>query len=74
VIECRGCKRPIVFATTTTGKKIPLEKQTVYEIEWREHPDETRGREAVALKIEREVFISHFLTCSAANRFSGGGK
>lgn len=76
-MECRGCKKEIKFARNpATGKQIPLEKVQAWEIDWKKETDQM-GREvgvAIAVKVLREIHISHFLTCPAANQFSGAKK
>jgi hypothetical protein len=66
--ECNGCQRPISFALGDNGNFIALEKITAYEIDWKTFPGEERGK-AVAVKVEREIFISHFVTCPARDQF-----
>lgn len=71
---CKGCGAPITWAKTRDGKNLPLQKCPVYEIDWSRN-DETEGPfagsyQAHALKIERETYVSHFLTCPKANDFS----
>lgn len=71
--KCRGCDAEITFAeNTATGKKIPLQRVPVYEIDWVEDlaSDHNQGKQ-IALKKESDLYISHFLTCKGANNFSG---
>lgn len=66
--SCRGCGRAIIFGKTNDGKWVPLEKSKhVYDVDW----DTSKERpEAIAHKIERDIYISHYLMCPEANQFS----
>lgn len=76
--ECKGCGKQITWAESPNGKKLPLEKVYAWEIDDREGiEDLPLGQGAMkilALKIERDIYISHFLTCPKSNQFSGGGR
>lgn len=68
--KCRGCGKEIVFADLVDdqgifiGKSVPLDpKPPVYEI----NSDGTAER-------RRGAMVSHFATCTEANRFSGSRK
>lgn len=71
--RCRGCKKEIVWATTSTGKNIPLDPSvTVYSVV----PE--RGR-LIAVQptpgvLGERFLVSHFNTCPNANDFSGKNK
>lgn len=70
---CRGCGKEIVWATTSTGKNMPLDPNvTVYSVV----PE--RGR-LIAVKptpgvLGERFMVSHFNTCSDADQFSGKNK
>ena len=63
---CRGCQKPIVWAETGDGKKIPLDPSApVYRIDG-----------GLAVLIERKArelqggaMVSHFSTCAKAGDF-----
>lgn len=58
------CGRKIVWATTTDGKKIPLDPVApVYEID-PVNPD--------TCERTKTAYVSHFATCKFASDFSGG--
>lgn len=62
---CRGCGRPVVWATTDAGDRIPLDPSApVYRID-------ARTGELVAVRARGEM-VSHFSTCPDAARFSRG--
>lgn len=62
---CKGCGKPIVWATSRDGKKIPLDpKSVVYRV--------TAVEDIVWCDRVTDVMVSHFATCKNANRFSGG--
>lgn len=70
--KCRGCDSEITFAENSNGKKIPLQRVPVYEIDYVEDlASDNNFRKSVALKKEGDLYISHFLTCKGANNFSG---
>jgi len=61
---CKGCGKPIVWATTRDGKKIPLDaKPPVYRV--------TEVDDLVWCDRVTDVMVSHFVTCKEAHRFSG---
>lgn len=67
--NCKGCGRPIVWATNPkTGKKVPLDPSAqVY------HVRNVDGR-IECLQDERPtVMVNHFQTCADANKFNKGG-
>ena len=66
---CRGCGKPILWATTREGKKIPLDpKAPVYYVIGDGHDT------PFAEKTTGGYFVSHFSTCPKANDFSGSKK
>lgn len=69
--SCRGCKADIHFAKAASGRMVPLQRVIAYEIDWVDNED-TNSTEPIAVKVEREIYISHFLTCPKANEFSKG--
>jgi len=66
---CRGCGRAILFARSSTGRAIPLERvRRVYRLEQRgEGPAEARALEELGT-----VYVSHFETCPKAEQFTRG--
>lgn len=61
---CRGCGAPIVWGKTDEGTRVPLDpKPPVYRVR------EDLG--GYAIERVEATFVSHFATCSSANRFSG---
>lgn len=68
--NCRACNREIVWATNpVTGKKVPLDASPVVTYQLQDGSD---GKEAIM--DEEKSYISHFLTCPSADRFSKGKK
>lgn len=69
-VPCKGCGREIVFAKTAEGKTIPLERRTTgaYRI------TSALNDQKVTCERVGDVWISHFVTCPDANRFSGRHK
>ncbi len=67
-VPCRGCGKPITWATDAQGQRIPLDPRApVYAV--RVRPDGS----IEALRDMRYA-VSHFSTCTAANKFSGAGQ
>lgn len=65
---CKGCGREIVFATTSTGRKVPLDPSAaVYQVEER-----SDGNVSAHLwkRSEGAPMVSHFATCPKADQFS----
>lgn len=54
ITRCRACRERIVFLTTTTGKKMPVNADTV------EPDDDT---------FQPDRHESHFATCAEAEQF-----
>ena len=69
--RCQGCGKPIVWGTTPSGDKIPLDPSApVYKV-----TGQMAGGPAVELlpAAERRLtgpFVSHFSTCPKASDFS----
>jgi len=58
--DCRGCGKPIVWATTATSK-IPLDpRAAVYVVD----------RAGMATRAPDGTFVTHFATCRDANKFT----
>ena len=53
-MKCRACQKEIVFLLTKTGKKMPVDAETVTQDD--HQFDHTRH-------------VSHFATCPAAKQF-----
>lgn len=68
-IPCKGCGRPIAFfGRTEKGALVPLvEARHLYEVDWNPNAEEYR-----ALKVERQIYVSHFLDCPARAQFGNG--
>lgn len=62
---CKGCGREIFFAKNEANKTVPLERVRAFELDW-----DTEHEVGRAMKIERDVYISHFQTCPQAKNFS----
>lgn len=62
---CKACKAPLAIVMGPNGKRIPLdERSLVYRI----------GTDMVGEPFAEPVpnaFVTHFQTCTAADRFSG---
>ena len=66
---CEGCGRPIIWAETEDGKRIPLDpRPAVYMTTG------FSGGTTVRAERTKEALVSHFNVCPAANEFSGKGK
>ena len=66
---CDGCGRPIIWAETKDGTRIPLDpRPAVYMT--------TGFAGGTVVKAERtkDALVSHFAICPTANEFSGKGK
>jgi hypothetical protein len=66
---CRGCGKPIAWATSIGGtKKIPLDpKPPVYDVT-------VQGDDQYVATISDISYVSHFATCPKANWFSSSAK
>lgn len=65
---CKGCGKKIVWGLTPEGKSIPLDPTPrVYEIDPGAEPIDGKHN-VVHLP---NAAVTHFATCSQANRFSG---
>jgi hypothetical protein len=53
--KCRACKAEIMWMTTTNGKKIPVDIETVGDIG--------------ATVFDPDTMVSHFATCPDAEKF-----
>jgi hypothetical protein len=60
---CRTCKRPIVWAITATGKRIPLDPEPVKGGNLRL----VDGRALAARDEPGPRFVTHFATCPFAS-------
>lgn len=61
--ECKACHRPIIFAVTASGAKIPLDARAqVYRIV------EKAAGPPDAIKAT-DCYVSHFQTCPKASSF-----
>lgn len=64
---CRGCGRRIVWGMTVDGKKIPLDPTpAIYQF-----IDDGSMGPTVQRAVPNTFMVSHFSTCSQANKFSG---
>lgn len=69
--SCRGCGKPIVWAVSQMGKKLPLEriKTPIYRI-----GGDVFDPKGLATKLDPvmtgPLYISHFATCPQASQFS----
>lgn len=74
---CKGCGRPILWATDAEGKAIPLDPRApiyfVQELEDGRCVATLQKKEAEDVPVMRSM-VSHFSTCSKAAQFSRGGK
>lgn len=76
--KCEGCGRAIVWAKSKNGKALPLDARAVtghlYAVT-EDHPEPIALTEVFGFPTTRggKVYVSHFLTCPEAGRFSGRG-
>ena len=70
--KCKGCGAEILWAKNENDKMIPLDaKALVYVLTIREDME----TEARCQRAEKgRAYVSHFATCSKANKFSGSKK
>jgi len=68
--QCKGCGREIVWGEDEGGRKIPLDPRPAVYVVVRKTPT---GTELLA-KRTSQAMVSHFVTCTAANKFSGSKK
>lgn len=68
ISECLGCGKPIIWATSSSGAKIPLDARAqVYRV------SENATGAVEAIKVT-DSYVTHFATCSKAAQFSKGGR
>lgn len=60
-ITCRGCGKPILFVTTSHGKKMPVDPEKVQVMVKRKDED--------VYYLARDAYVSHFATCEKADDF-----
>jgi hypothetical protein len=61
---CRGCGKPVLFASTTEGRSIPLDLVApVYAM-----IDSSNGR--IRARRSTAHLVSHFATCPMVGRFN----
>lgn len=67
---CDGCGRPIIWAETEDGTRIPLDpRPAVYQaMGFLEDGATVKARRT------KDALVSHFSVCPTANEFSGEGK
>lgn len=71
---CKGCGKPIVWARTPDGKRIPLDPRPPVYL-WSANETEDGYACFRADKTESTAyFVSHFATCPKANDFSASAK
>ena len=71
--KCRGCKKPIIWATTEAGKAIPLDPPEKRFILQQVVPDDPQKPAYWEARL-RETYVSHFVSCPQADAFRGKGK
>ena len=70
---CKGCGKPILWAVTEDGKKIPLDPTPpVYQVIGTLNT--VLGDEKLVARAKEGYYVSHFSTCSHANEFSASKK
>lgn len=67
---CKGCGRPIIWATNpATGKRVPIDPTPVSY-----HVYETKGGEIECIPVDCPdgdvIGVNHFSTCPSANGFN----
>lgn len=68
--RCKGCEKPITWAVTDEGKRIPLDlRPPVYA-----NTGRTDHSGAPIVERRKGAAVSHFATCSKANEFSQSKK
>ncbi len=66
---CKACGQTILWAKTKDGKNTPLQKVQAFEVDWTRNEYGVayeREYQAHALKIERDIYVSHFMLCPGA--------
>jgi hypothetical protein len=71
---CRGCGKQVLFvaAVAKDGKRVTVPLDPVAPVYVRLQDGE--GGSFWAQDTSRELLVSHFATCSQANRFSGSAR
>lgn len=69
---CSGCGRAIIWITSKNGKPMPVDLRSVTGHLYVIDGDDTHAlTEAVPTGLPERIYLSHFLTCPEASRFSG---
>lgn len=67
--KCKGCGKEIIFGSGPRGQRIPIDmKPPVYQI-----VDDPDADSPMVMRVAL-AGVSHFATCSEANRFSGSNR
>lgn len=67
-MQCKGCKKEIVFLKTQNDKEIPVDASSLTEEDWTIIRN-TPNRNKPILYFRYGEHISHFATCSFADIF-----
>lgn len=77
VVSCKGCGRPIFFASVG-GKIVPLDVRAPVYFLAASTGEAVRVNTTAGVKEGQEVrpghYVTHFATCPKANEFTGKGK
>lgn len=79
IAECRTCKAPVIWTTTTKGRRMPVDAEPVQAHEGGslfrliEDDDEVLAEYVPASQLAREpdLYVSHFATCPNADAHRG---
>lgn len=64
--QCKECGQTILWTKTRDGKNTPMQKVQAFEVEWTRNDygvEFSREYQAHAKKIERDIYVSHFMLC-----------
>jgi hypothetical protein len=66
---CRSCEAPVIWAETTTGKKMPLDARPTAKGNLVFLAGVARGATDEDRRLKRPLYTSHFATCPDAATF-----
>ena len=71
--SCKGCNQEIIWGTTPSGSRIPLDRFRNHFYQGRDGKFPFYGGDFQVIPV-KVIYRSHLLTCKKADEFSGNNK